>query len=624
MTKARAEEHLQTIYSPSGDEIYQVLITDKGQLRIIGHHFGGTSTVTYQTVGFFVSMQPQNTDIRKYIKNGGKGYELRFDNDTNKYVNGVNDNGYITTTYSFPDDILHELFRIYNIPENASGEYNFYVSNIFRVIQYPQGRSKPFVYISDACYSLAEIRAGAYWSTKTYNNLSHYYDMKFTVKRSWVKATPTPTPTKKPTNSPTPTRRPTNTPTNTPHPTSTPTPRPTNTPTPRPTETPTPTPSNTPTPTPFQCKLVAGSDNRKYVQLIEPDNDALPLVIENYSEMNDFYVRILNDRLGTTGNGELKNEIRFPFELYDDTGNIGKKETAIRIPAMTWYEIGDGTHHLYTTSEVKEGVYYLEGRSTLKSSVGRNGADNVIRTDSIPVQISGRLTDLTISLKRGINIPAVTGWYKSGVLNWNVYSNNSVFYPGIRDRYGSLQRTQTQQLPLIVNGPGVELKVDVSTTGKESENGNVKIKTSFHTPDGESVSLYYYDIKPNGSRSLKLFEEEMTMKAVRKSSFEQLWECVYSIPENTVAVASTGRGFYSGPVIANFEITLYSQAGKAVLSYENRNNEINGFCNMWKFQEMAEKIADGSGEQYELLPGDVIILKTVNPSADKESVRLLY
>ncbi len=625
---------MQTIYSPTGDEIYQVLITEQGQLRIIGHHFGGTSSKAYQTVGFFVAMKPQNQDIRSFIKKGGKGYELRFDDNTDKYVKDVNDNGYITTTYYFPDNFLSEMFRINNISETATGDFSFYISNIFRVIYFPQGRGKPFVYTSEACYSLAEIRAASTWSSKTYSNFTHYYDMKITIKRSWVKSMPTPTPTKKPTNTPTPTkrptntptptRRPTNTPTPTPHPTNTPTPRPTNTPTPRPTNTPTPTPSSTPTPTPFQCKLVAGSDNRKYVQLIEPDKNAVPLVIENCSEMNDFYVRIVNNPQGIAGQGDLRNEIRFPFDLYDDTENNGNAGNTVTIPAMTWYEIGDGVHHLYPAGELKEGTYLLEGRTTLKSGSNRDGNVLLEKTDSIPVQVSGRITDFKVSVVSGKASGAASGLFSSGTYNIKTTNGKNVFYAGIRDRFGRLNRTELSQLPLFTDNSGTELKLEVTTCGKESEKGNVNVKLRFRTPEGKPVEMFYYAVKANGARTLMPYDSEITMMLSEIKDSEQTRTCRFLIPKNSFAVIKGERGEYSGPVIVNSDITLVSDKGKPVLSYANSANEADGFCNMWHFQETATEIADEVGHRYELLPGDVMILDVGTTSAISGNVRLLY
>ncbi|MBO7402796.1 MAG: hypothetical protein J6U10_07385, partial [Lachnospiraceae bacterium] len=239
--KAAAADKVQDVYTPSGDKIYKIVFDGDGTMKIIGTHFGGTSIVTYQTVGFCVTQKPANGDLTKYARNGGKIFELRFDNNTAAYVKDVVNNGIVTTTYTFPADMMDRLLSFFGIAAGDEGDHTFYISNIFRVIRYPNGRGKPFVYISDAYYTLAGIRGGAAWGQGTIDALAHYYDMKFVVSRRIVR---TPTPTPRPTNTPTPTPRPTNTPTPTPRPTNTPTPRPTNTPTP------TPRPTNTPTPTP--------------------------------------------------------------------------------------------------------------------------------------------------------------------------------------------------------------------------------------------------------------------------------------------------------------------------------------------------------------------------------------
>ena len=646
---ARAEEYMQTIYSPTGDEIYQIIISDTGKLKIIGHHYGGVSTVTYQTVGFFVSMKPQNSDIRTFLKNGGKGYELRFDNETSKYVNDVNNNGLITTTYSFPDNIFPELFRIFNIPSNSTGTYDFYVSNIFRVIKYPEGRGKPFVYISDACYSLDEIRKGAGWGYDTLVALGHYYDMKFTIKRSWIKPTNTPTPTKRPTNTPTPTKRPTNTPTptkrptntptptkrptNTPTPTKrptytpTPTPRPTNTPTPRPTNTPTPTltptntptPSFTPTPTPFICKIVVGGDNNRYVQLVTPPEEALHLVIEDDSSMNDFYLRMVNNVSGTAGNGELRNLIRFPFILYDDLEFSGNINNAVRILPMTWYEVGDTLHHFMTSTDLVEGDYKIEGRTVEKLYPGMSLQTQKTATDKIDVCISGRLTDLMISKARLVS------------------ENNLVkyrYFSGIYDRFGKLTRKEALQLPAEISDKSEAADISVLTCGKQSAEGSVVIKAKFRTTAGETVKLFYYETLPSGARRPVPFQDTIVLSASEYNEpgiaggslgKKQLWTGNIYFPSDMVAVRTgSGSSPYSGKVIVNFDIMLFSKNGEKVLSYANIENEAKGFCNMWTFQDFQTKKADASEDIPNIKQGDVFILNVGDTSATGNRVRLLY
>lgn len=622
----KAEDHLQTIYSPTGDEIYQILISDPGTLKVIGHHYGGVSLVTYQTVGFFVSMQPQNSDIRSFLRNGGKGYELRFDNETDKYVKDVNNNGYITTTYSFPDNLLPELFRLFNVPANSTGEYTFYISNIFRVIQYPQGRGYPFVYISDACYSLAEIRNAAYWGSGTMATLAHYYDMKFTVKRSWVKptATPTPTATNSPTptvtNTPTPTRRPTYTPTPTPRPTNTPTPRPTNTPTPTPTNTPTPTPTNSPTPTPYICKLVVSSDNKQYVQLVKPDDDALPLVIENANGMNDFYLKVINNVSGLAGKGEIKNFVRFPFQLYDDLLFTGEIENALPVASMTWYEVGDDVHHFLTSNDLTEGNYRLEGKSEAKAA---NDAKTV--SDAVNVQISGRLTDLSISITDVSREKSSSSDSVRESILMPASNSRIRYFGGIKNRFGIMERADKPQLPAVAGETSGIAEIEVTTCGKSSAEGAVKINIECRTPEGEKVSLLFYETLPDGSRKLLAFPKTVSLSLVEKSDSSQIWRGSLNIPDNLIAVREgSGSSRYSGEVIVNFDISLLAENGDTVLSYANTQNASRGYCNMWTFQAYQTERTDASGKQYDFIPGDVLIMDVSDASASKKIVRLIY
>ena len=647
-----AADSVQTVYTASGDEIYRIVFNGDGTMKIIGTHFGGVAPVTYQTVGFCITAAPAKGDLKKYAANGGKVFEFRFDDNTTSYVNGVVNNGIVTTTYTFPADIMERLFLFFGIAKEDIGDYFFYISNVFRVIYYINGRGKPFVYLSDAYYSLAGIRSGAAWGQDTINALAHYYDMKFVVSRKLIRTedpptptckptntptpkptntlTPTPkptnTPTPKPSNTPTPTRKPTNTPTPKPTNTPTPTPKPTNTPTPKPSNTPAPRPSDTPSPSPTSvpaqaeamCILGIYGDNAPYVQHTAPDKNAVQLVTDSNMELNDLYIRILNNKESFNESYIIRNEVSFPIDVFADEGIRGFAADDRLVTAYSWYETGYEAVRFYTKDSVKEGSYVIRGRTVV---TGPDGFESICEKTG-RLEISGRLFGLT-----------VTG-VKTNDGSWDaLFETGYRFYSGLNDHYGKRRDIAYGAIPLIrgVNMlapsggtivPSDTVEFSVNLRGILSEQLDVYVKPSFRTVGGQELIMYHIVTIEKGRSVLKEYSD-----IIRTDKEGGIRVGSITIPPSAVffekgtdksRLSSLIAASYKESVIVNFDIYAADAEGNRVITYDNTDYAGAGYCNMWKLEGSLTGIKDTAGGHIPLKYGDVFF---IDPTGSRKKYR---
>lgn len=180
--------------------------------------------------------------------------------------------------------------------------------------------------------------------------------------------------------------------------------------------------------TPVYCDGIMTADNDRWVQLLNPTEGAVALVLDEDNTLNDFTIRISNTgthspRLGyyyrdlawclrdtsisymARKNGVLRNEVRFPFDVYQDVNNDGVKSNDKFIRAGTWLTIGHTEPRFYLPMWVQEGVYDVECRSvavnvgdriTYTQVLANTNRAYYVATDTIRVEVSGRMYGLTI------------------------------------------------------------------------------------------------------------------------------------------------------------------------------------------------------------------------------------
>lgn len=313
--------------------------------------------------------------------------------------------------------------------------------------------------------------------------------------------------------------------------------------------------------TPVYCEGTLANDNKKYVQLVNPDTTSVPIVLDDAGAgiTNDFIVSISNTGLhsvkkgygnrdysvNTKGsasyiaskNGALRNEVRFPFDVIIDVGKDNKTSNDILIPAWTWYTIGTSSYRMYVPMYVSEGNYTVDFRT-----VSVNGGDKYITytehqsnsefskyvaTDSIQVQISGKIYGLTLydindypqwkeifrkyqSSQLKINDSSVS----DGTLKGKKYNRDLLYYytVGTKDQYGlDTGRNNRYTFPLVsgsypasanvgVQKAGYTWRFTLDTIGSEAMNASsyVQIKPKF----------FYVDKNGKNRKEVDLYYDE--------------------------------------------------------------------------------------------------------------------
>ncbi len=307
--------------------------------------------------------------------------------------------------------------------------------------------------------------------------------------------------------------------------------------------------------TPVICDPVITADNDKWIQLINPEEGALQLVLDTNSSLNDFTVKISNtlshsNRLGyynrdfsrsfidpentsylAKKSDIVRNEMKLPFDVYIDTLSDNDQSNDSFIKAGTWIVLGRATSRFYLPLWVEEGTYTAEFRT-----IAVNGTDKLSRTETTrnasisnyvaiaarKIQVSGRIYGLKL-----YDISDYPNWEEvfrkkntmlfkyfegntDGTKQASYKSSYAYYYSvGTNNQYGvSIGRYSKYTLPLI-NGShpnysnlgvlktGYAVRFMLDTVGQMYSNAcQIKIKPTFFYVDAkgknrQQVDLYY-------------------------------------------------------------------------------------------------------------------------------------
>ena len=236
---------------------------------------------------------------------------------------------------------------------------------------------------------------------------------------------------------------------------------------------------------------------------------------------------------------------------------------------------------------------------------------NYVATDTITVEVIGRIYGLTISEKN----------YRVGV------NNEDGIYVG-SERLLPFESGQFENSRILFK---------LRTTGSMSGDGDLVM-----------IDMKFYYLEPNGSRKkVKLysakknnigFEEILSEIRLDKSDRSyggmseryrvtdssqaaqglQEWQGVVIIPEKVYVIPDTfeitrditerelaRQSYKSGSIIANMDIYTVAD-GKSRLSYINRKNYEKGYCNMWKTEGYRKEMLL-ENRQIDIKMGDAIL-----------------
>jgi hypothetical protein len=298
------------------------------------------------------------------------------------------------------------------------------------------------------------------------------------------------------------------------------------------------------------------TSNDPYVQALNIDQGCLQLVLDTDSNLSDFTVDINNygSHLSSPGyftrdfawglrdstvsyiakyNNIYRNEVKFPFDVFYRNPS-GKDEF---IPKNTWMRFGHNTPTFYLPMWINEGIYTVDFRTIAVNGVNSESQlsktqayanidrSNYVATDTVRVQVSGRLYGLTLydvtdyptwetvfRVKTGSARLKINEGYPSGVKSTKYNEGYAYDYTiGLKDQYGNTTgRLERLTLPLVngshpkINNVGVlktgyAVKFKVTTIGNAFSSGDsVTVKPRFYYVDAEGknrreVDVYYND-----------------------------------------------------------------------------------------------------------------------------------
>jgi hypothetical protein len=362
--------------------------------------------------------------------------------------------------------------------------------------------------------------------------------------------------------------------------------------------------------TPVICKPTISANNDKYVQLVSPTSGCTQLVLDPDPALSDFTVNISNVGLHTEmlgyytrdfskslrdpnvsyialGNGILRNEVKFPFDVYMDEGKDNKAENDTYVKSGTWIVIGRSTPRFYLPMWVPEGTYTVDFRTVAVNGTNKllniekeanRDRSNYVATATQKVEVSGRLYGLTIydisdypMWKEAFRVPNSTKLklndtnYQDGTKKSTYSKSYSYAYSlGTNDQYGNDTGKNSKYTFPLVNGShpqyknigviktGYLFRFKLDTTGEMLSDGcKVVIKPSFYFIDSKGknrtqVDLYYSEEIDGKSRHLVKMGSAMDQINIKSL---EIGDIHLSIPEQELKQTATLRGMTYGKYI---------------------------------------------------------------------------
>ncbi len=307
---------------------------------------------------------------------------------------------------------------------------------------------------------------------------------------------------------------------------------------------------------------------------------------EGYGERD--YAQTLTNKglsyLGKDGDGVLRNEVRFPFDVFLDTGVAYSNEDDRYIPAGSWVAIGLSTVRFYLPEWVFEGVYTVECRSVAvncpdDTEMGEIEAnreeENYIALDSVTVQVSGRIFGLCLydiadyPVWEGVFRDFDTGMIKNQYggrkdgTEFSGFEKDALYRycSGLADSYGKKKEAVGQYILPVLKGThplwenafvksGYLLRFYVTTIGERMgrESSYVRVLPRFFWVDAEGkkreeVDLYYTKREAGGKKELVKIGSEEEKEDVKIQTAGSIW---LGIPEKERCAAEKIWGAIDG------------------------------------------------------------------------------
>lgn len=397
--------------------------------------------------------------------------------------------------------------------------------------------------------------------------------------------------------------------------------------------------------TPVICSLLLEADyETKHQEQVLPKGAAV-LVLDAQGNDTDFVLLVDNTGFHSnkTGYGEgdyaefaaqregdRQNEVCFPFDVWVDIENDGKKENDIVLEKNTWYQTGTKKQRFWLPKETPAGEYTVLARTVAVNGAGRedyreyqrNGnRGNYCAYDETAVYITGKLYDFCVT--------KVTG---NGVWKGNEAKTLTV---GI-DENQSPKKNLWDTLPLR-NGvhpvmksggellPGDTFDFTVKSIGFAGENCVLKLIPQFFYSNGtdrERVQIYYDQVTSKGVNLKRMEEEEYTI--VLSGTSEQAirtWSGSFRLPDTCYAadtgvdvmeyMKKNGLSFQEefwkkdGALLLCLELQLETESGRT-LYYGSVSGKVKN--NTWRTEAGTAIRSDKAGNEYRIEGGEVAVI----------------
>ena len=355
--------------------------------------------------------------------------------------------------------------------------------------------------------------------------------------------------------------------------------------------------------TPVVCIPTIAADNDKFVQLINPTKGCVQLVLDPEPTLSDFTVHISNIGFHTgkqgyftrdfskslrdpinsyiaSENGLLRNQVKFPFDVYIDSENNNGSTDDDFIKAGTWITIDRSTPRFYLPMTVNEGVYTVNFRSiavngtpflTNTEIYANTQLINYVATDTLNVEVSGRIYGLTIyditdyptwentfRVPNSLDFKKDSNKYPIGTSLVAYNSGRSYTYTiGTNNQYGiDTDRNNKYTFPLV-NGShpqysnqgilktGYMFRFSLDTIGNMfSDSCKVSIKPNFYFLDKNgknrvAVDLYYTESINNKTHYLVKVGSGLDQTNIKNVKIGDLY---LGIPKGELKQTATLRG----------------------------------------------------------------------------------
>ena len=335
------------------------------------------------------------------------------------------------------------------------------------------------------------------------------------------------------------------------------------------------------------------SDVKEWNQAANPSKNNPTIVLGK-----DFVVTLSNrgGHIDAKGYGEnnynkyvLYNQVKFPFEVFDETGKIYSADTWISMEQI---------RHFVLPIAVIEGKYEIEYRTVAynfcEEETGYDCTEqkanlfpqNYIATDTVTVEVVGQLYGFVLT--EFVEYKKIINMEECG---------------GVRD---------VSKLPFVYGEKGAPLgsyfRFRLESVGSYEKGATVTIIPSFWyigQNATEEVDIYYEDIRADGQTILKKWSVdghrlELTESYVLDGNAEivngngrhRFWTGIYMLPMRSFCLPKgevlpmygiDKESFLEeGRILIKFDIMIEDEYGKNVLLYINAVNEKEGYCNRWK------------------------------------------